>query len=75
MVQLHDIVDGLADVIFVAVGSLHKLGFDAQTIEKFMHAVCDSNFTKFPMVKNAGGKVTKWPNYTKPNIAEIIEML
>lgn len=73
--QLHEIVDGLADVIFVAVGSLHKLGFDAKTIEAFMQEVCDSNFSKFPMSKNGDGKVQKWPNYTKPNISGIIEML
>jgi predicted HAD superfamily Cof-like phosphohydrolase len=41
-----EMVDGLVDIIYVAVGALWKMGLDAEAIHAAISIVCDSNDTK-----------------------------
>ncbi len=67
-----EIVDWCIDTIFVMIGTLHKLGLAIEQIEECFDEVVDSNFSKFPMVKDANGKITKWPNFFRPKLNRII---
>lgn len=61
-------IDGVCDVLFVLIGTMHKLGISEEQILDNMKSVCDSNFTKFPFTKREDGKVMKNPNFKKPYI-------
>ena len=61
-----DELDALVDTIFVAVGSMYKMGLDAEAIEKAIEIVCDANDTK-PIKKNkAGVKASKGKEFVPP---------
>jgi len=53
-----DVLDALADITYVAIGAMHKLGLSELDIYKAIHAVCDANATK---------SVTKTPSHIKAN--------
>ena len=65
--------DALGDIIYVALGTLSKLGMDA---EQLLTAICDSNDTKYVidsngkkiLNKNESGKIMKSANFKDPNI-------
>lgn len=63
-----EMVDGLIDIIFVAVWSLHKMWFTEDQIILFWEEICNSNFTKLPFQKAPNGKIMKSPNYIAPEL-------
>jgi predicted HAD superfamily Cof-like phosphohydrolase len=67
-----EIVDGLIDLIYVATGTLHKLGLDNTQIIQCFHEVCDSNDSKMPFEKDVDGKIKKSKNYFKPNLKRFL---
>lgn len=67
-----EMVDWLIDIMFVAIGTLHKLWLSPQQIEDCRKEVCDSNYSKLPFTKGEDGKVSKWPHFKKPNLEYII---
>ena len=56
-----DRVDALLDTIYIAIGALWKMGFDADGIEEAFNIVCDSNDTK---------TVEKTPSFIKANMTK-----
>lgn len=66
---LASIADALADIIYVAVGTMHSYGFDVDSV---MGEVCASNFTKIrpdgKVLKDKSGKVLKPDSYVAPDI-------
>lgn len=69
--DMFELVDGLADIIYVATGMLHKIGIKA---EDAVQAVHNSNMSKTP-ASNSGEKVMKGPNYFAPtdSIKKLLE--
>jgi predicted HAD superfamily Cof-like phosphohydrolase len=59
-----DELDALVDLIFVAIGSMHKLGLNPQEIEKAINIVCDANDKKLSDKKK--GKIAKPKDFTGP---------
>jgi predicted HAD superfamily Cof-like phosphohydrolase len=57
--------DALADIIFVAVGSLYKLVGDVNKTEDILNAVIAANNTKSTK-KNEQGKITKPKDFVGP---------
>ena len=65
-VERVDDADALADLIFVAVGSLWKLaGCDTQKVEDILLAVTAANNLK-SATKNEDGKITKPKDFVGP---------
>ena len=60
-----DQLDALLDVIYVAIGSLHKLGLTPEQMVEGLQIVQDANSQKSGS-KNADGKVTKPENFIPP---------
>lgn len=70
-----EIVDWLIDTIVVALGELHKLWLTDKEIIACYDEVCRSNESKFvngKCLKNSDGKITKWPDYSPPNLFTIL---
>ena len=68
-----DEADALADIIFVAIGSLFKLaGADTQKVHDIMLAVCAANDLK-GRLKNEQGKIMKDDSFSGPE--EMIERI
>lgn len=44
----HEQLDALADIIFVAIGAMWKMGLDEDQIDTAVQAICRSNHTKSP---------------------------
>ena len=65
-----DQADGLADIIFVAVGSLFKLTGSVDKVEAIMDAVCTANNQKGKS-KDLDGKIKKPLGFVPPE--EMIE--
>lgn len=60
-----DEVDALADIIFVAIGSLYKKVGSVEKAEAVMRAVIEANFRKGTK-KNEAGKIQKPTNFVGP---------
>jgi predicted HAD superfamily Cof-like phosphohydrolase len=60
-----DKLDALVDIIFVAIGSMHKLGLTPQQIVRAIEIVCDANDQK-QANKDANGKIMKDHNFISP---------
>ncbi len=65
-----DQADALADIIFVAIGSLFKLTGDSDKAEDIMNVVCAANNQK-GKTKDKDGKITKPIDFVSPE--EMIE--
>jgi len=70
--DLVESVDWLIDIIFVAIGTMHKLWLSSDKITACRDEVCRSNDSKIPFTKWEDGKVKKWPNYTRPDLDSIL---
>ncbi len=62
-------LDALADIVYVAIGAMWKMGLSKNQIVTAMHIVCDSNDTKEvhkvpPRIK---ANIVKGPNYVPPD--------
>lgn len=68
-----DVADALADIIFVALGSLSKLTKDEQKVHDIMMVVCAANNLKGR--DTVGGKITKPEGFSGPEgmIKEILD--
>lgn len=69
-----EIADALGDIIYVAMGTMAKLGID---YEKVMNEICTSNETKYTdgvLIKNEAGKIQKGPNFRKPDLSFVSEV-
>lgn len=67
--QRSEVADALGDIIYVAMGTMAKLGID---YEKVMNEICTSNETKYTdgvLIKNEVGKIQKGPNFKKPDLS------
>ncbi len=76
--DLIETLDGLADTIYVAIGTLIKYCKDDPFIAAlFLKEVCRSNLSKFnedgTAIIDEYGKIQKGPNYIPPRIAEMVE--
>lgn len=63
-----EVLDGLCDIITVAIGIMHKIGLVPEDMQKAMEAVITSNFSKFPFQKYENGKVKKGKDFIPPTI-------
>lgn len=68
--DLVEIADGLADLIYVALGTAIEYGIDLEPVFKEVHR---SNMEKLPGLQRADGKITKGPDFQPPRIKEILE--
>ena len=68
-------VDAIQDLIFIAIGTLHKLGLKPEQIVDTMQAVLDANKQK-SATKNADGKIQKPNDFIPPEekIADILKI-
>jgi len=66
--DLTETADGLADLIYVAIGAAVEFGID---LEPIFAEVQRSNMTK-TADKDAGGKVLKGANFEPPQIARLL---
>lgn len=64
------IADGLADTIYVVIGTALEYGID---IDKVFREIHRSNMTKDIGPNRPDGKITKGPTFEPPRIREIIE--
>jgi predicted HAD superfamily Cof-like phosphohydrolase len=83
---LEEQIDGLIDLIYVAVGALLHLGLNPNQIHQAFSEVQCSNMTKVmdngkPLINDGVidpskpiGKVLKTNNYTPPSIAEALRL-
>jgi len=60
-----DTADALADIIFVAIGSLYKLSGKASSVKGIMDEVIAANYRKGKK-KNEAGKIIKPNNFVGP---------
>jgi predicted HAD superfamily Cof-like phosphohydrolase len=67
--DLVEIADGLADLIYVALGTAIEYGIDMEPVFREVHR---SNMAKLPGNMRADGKVTKPEGWEPPRIAEIL---
>lgn len=75
--DLIEVVDGLLDTIYVAIGWLLELGLTPLEINLAMEEVHASNMTKVDNegkpIFDEGGKVLKGDNYVKADIALVLD--
>jgi predicted HAD superfamily Cof-like phosphohydrolase len=69
-------LDGILDLIYVALGTALRLGFSQNQILCAMEEIHASNMTKFSdegkPVLSPLGKITKGPNYIAPDLYSIL---
>lgn len=69
-----DLLKELSDLVFVCYQAAENMGWD---LDEAMQRVFDSNMSKLDEtgapVRNEIGKVTKGPNYKKPNLLDLVQ--
>lgn len=72
--DLQEVYDALLDILWVTSGSFHTFGLP---LEPGLQEVARSNRTKLGVdgkpVYNEMGKVIKGPNYSPPNLKEVLD--
>ena len=72
--NLTEVADALTDILYVTYGAGHAFGID---LDKCFEEVQNSNMSKLDNdgkpIYNENGKVTKEPNYFKPNLNKFIK--
>lgn len=64
-----EVADALGDIIYVAMGTMAKLGINYEMV---MDAICTSNESKYTdgkLVKNEQGKILKGTNFKAPDLS------
>lgn len=69
-----EVLDGAVDIVYILMGTLHKLGFTENFIIEAIKEVTDSNYSKFPLEQAEDGKVKKWKNYEPPKLKQMIDL-
>lgn len=72
VVDQFEMLDGLADQVVTATGVAHMLGYD---FDGALGEVNGSNFSKFvngKAVFDANGKISKGPDYWKPELSKYL---
>lgn len=69
-----DRLDKACDAVVYAIGSMAKLGLNANQITRALNAVCDANKAKLKMPKDHLGKLTKPTDFIGPE-AKLQEIL
>lgn len=64
------LVDGLSDLLFVAIGTSEAFGLPT---EQGLNEVCNSNLTKDPRAEADHRLRSKGPNYRPPDIKGVLE--
>lgn len=67
--DLVEVADGLADMLFVLIGTALELGIP---LEPVFDEVCRSNMSKVGAPKREDGKTGKGENYSPPKIGRIL---
>ena len=73
-----EILDAIADITFVLIGTIVKHGIKEDHFKLLMREVFRSNMSKLhkgKVVKNEAGKVVKPDTFSPPNIEEIIKTI
>jgi len=69
-----DLLKELSDLVFVCYQAAENMGWD---LDEAMQRVFDSNMSKLDdsgkPIRNEEGKVTKGPNYQKPNLLDLVQ--
>lgn len=69
-----DLLKELSDLVFVCYQAAENMGWD---LDEAMQRVFDSNMSKLDdsgkPIRNEAGKVTKGPNYQKPNLLDLVQ--
>lgn len=68
--NLVEVADGLADLIYVAIGTAHSFGIPLPGVFDEVHR---SNMTKDPNAKRADGKQLKGDTFEPPRIAALFQ--
>ena len=68
-----DLLKELADLVFVCYQAAENMGWN---LDEAMHRVFVSNMSKLDEdgmpIRNADGKILKGPNYTKPDLSDLV---
>ena len=71
--DLLEVADALTDILYVTYGAGHAFGID---LDKCFNEVQNSNMSKLDSngkpIYNNDGKVTKGPNYFKPDLKKFV---
>ena len=71
--DLLEVADALTDILYVTYGAGHAFGID---LDKCFDEVQNSNMSKLDEngepIYNESGKVTKGPNYFKPDLSKFV---
>lgn len=72
--QTHsDLLKELADLVFVCYQTAENMNWD---LDEAMHRVFVSNMSKLDdegkPIRNKDGKILKGPNYSKPNLSDLV---
>jgi predicted HAD superfamily Cof-like phosphohydrolase len=74
--DLLEVADALTDILYVTYGAGHAFGLD---LDKCFDEVQSSNMSKLDEngkpIYNEAGKVIKGPNYFKPNLSKLINLI
>lgn len=60
--SLSDVVDALGDIVYLAIGSLYKLGYNPATV---LSAICEHN-NKKGKERDTNGKIIKTNTFVEP---------
>ena len=71
--DIKEVADALTDILYVTYGAGHAFGIN---LDKCFDEVQNSNMSKLGKdgkpIFNENGKVTKGPNYFKPNLSQFL---
>jgi NTP pyrophosphatase (non-canonical NTP hydrolase) len=69
-----DLLKELADLVFVCYQAAENMDWD---LDEAMQRIFDSNMSKLDdagaPIRNEAGKVTKGPNYKKPDLTDLVQ--
>lgn len=68
-----EIADALGDIIYVAMGTMCKLGIDYHEVMREIVASNKTKYTDGKLVRNEQGKIQKGPNFQVPDLSFVSE--
>ena len=74
--NIKEVADALTDILYVTYGAGHAFGIN---LDKCFEEVQNSNMSKLDNngkpIYNESGKVMKGPNYFKPNLSKVFNIM